>query len=140
MLLTKKDGGFEQPPIRPTNKIEWWEDYRSPEENFNDKLAFMNSLFGKQRIPTDSPMWAREGEFSGGTFLQKAEPPAEIDHTDSDGQPLEKRVSGMTRRASVRRWVASQLALGKSVAELADFARRHDPLTALMIEEEGQKL
>ena len=87
-------------------------------------------------------------------FIEGDGNPWTIAHPRVDSQPiesafdaplddlhsLEKRIGNSTRRASMVDFVKRRLAVGETIASLAEFARVHDEETALLIEEIGAEL
>lgn len=57
-----------------------------------------------------------------------------------DGGPLEKTYSHERRKLVMREWVSTELAKGRTVAELADYAQPRNPEIAQLIRDVGDEI
>jgi len=140
-LLVK--GQFDPDPLPTTrDPLAWIEGFVTPEEDFNARLRHTNAMFSRTPLPPDSPMLAKPGEFGGGAPEPDLEKAVEEEETEIvEDQLLEKRESPTSgRRRYLKAWLSSRLALGETVDELAAYAERHDPFTAMLIREVGRGL
>lgn len=103
--------------------------------------AKLDSAFGKAgtavALRTQTAQFHAEAE----KLLKHESAPAPASRIVKD-DTLEKTYGTHSerKRTAYRHWIAGELALHKSVSELADYARRYSPESAALIEEIGAEL
>jgi hypothetical protein len=125
-FLFKKDKGFDPPPpANFTDPVDWL-DEPTEEDDANAALRAINPLDAEALAKATAGRYEEE--------LPEAEEAEEAE------EPRYLQKAGGGRRAYLRKWIASRLAIGQTVEELAEYAMRHDPETAYLITEVGSKL